>query len=270
MHFLHLTFLYCMVSLFSGDTALKYPSSSPSKNLESIAGNTTTNSVEPRATNIIFQSKDGGQTWQDISHGLPEFEQPQGFFAGESEIYLRVNDDMYRSKSNLKTPVWEKENALVDKGQNWKQLQDEGLGDIVESDGVLIGTGQNGIKRSTDNGETWDWVISEGGVGIAVERIEGGFAVISYSRKTQCRRIRISLDGGETWKAIDEGLRPSLFISSIKQVDGYLLCGHPDGIFRSSDQGKTWKLLLPSIGNKVFNLHVSGDVIYAIPSPGGC
>jgi hypothetical protein len=36
------------------------------------------------------------------------------------------------------------------------------------------------------------------------------------------------------------------------------------------DKGKTWKLLLPSVENKVFNLFVSGNVIYAIPSKGGC
>src|SRR5688572_30987372 len=112
MHFLHLT-LYCVVNFFSCDPALESPSSSPTKILKSITANpTTTNDVVPGATNIIFQSKDGGQTWQDISHGLPENEQPVGFFAGESDVYLRFKNEMYRSKSNLKTPVWEKENVL--------------------------------------------------------------------------------------------------------------------------------------------------------------
>jgi hypothetical protein len=50
----------------------------------------------------------------------------------------------------------------------------------------------------------------------------------------------------------------------------YLVCGHPDGIFRSSDNGKTWKLMLPTIGNKVFKLTVSGNVIYAILRNGEC
>ena len=113
MHLLQLTFLYCMLNFFSGDPALEYSPSSPTKIVKSITGNpTTTNNVEPGATNIIFQSKDGGQTWQDISQGLPENEQPEGFFAGESDVYLRVKNEMYRSKSNLKTPVWEKENVL--------------------------------------------------------------------------------------------------------------------------------------------------------------
>ena len=341
------------------DPALEYPSS-PTKILKSIpiaigTNPTTTNDVEPGATNIIFQSKDGGQTWQDISHGLPKNEQPEGFFAGESDVYLRVHNEMYHSKSNLKTPVWEKENVLdprsasiafnrsgviaynydgqvyqkmsstgtwlpiytnfkkhsmrsvfetsdgtillgcdnglyksADRGQSWKQVQNEGwVMDIVESEGVLIGTGQNGIMRSTDNGEHWEWVISEGGVGIAVERIEGGFAAISYNTTTKSRRIHISVDSGKTWKAIDEGLRPSLSISSVKQIGEYLICGHPDGIFRSSDMGKTWTMVhagaeafklygktwntVPSSDNrKVFKIYVSGNVLYAVAGDSGC
>lgn len=355
MHFLQLTFLYCMVNFFSGDSALEFSSTSPAKIVKSIAANpTTTNNVEPGATNIIFQSKDDGQTWQDISHGLPENEQPEGFFAGESDVYLRVNNEMYRSRSNLKTPVWEKENVLdprctsiafnrsgvmaysyegqiyqqmpaigtwlpiytnfkrqsvrtifessdgtiflgcdyglyksADSGRSWKHVLNEGwVMDLVESEGVLIGTAQSGIIRSTDNGERWERVISEGGVGIAVERIDGGFAAISYNTSTKSRRIRISLDSGKTWEAIDERLRPSLSISSIKQMGEYLICGHPDGIFRSSDMGKTWNIVHFSVDNavqiygktwdpfrdhrKVFKIYVSGNVLYAVARNSGC
>jgi photosystem II stability/assembly factor-like uncharacterized protein len=354
MHFLQLTtFLYCMLSFFSGDMALEYPPPSPTKIVKSITANpTTTNNVEPGATNIVLQSKDGGQTWQDISHGLPANEQPEGFFAGESDVYLRVKNEMYRSKSNLKTPVWEKEIVLdprctsivfnrsgvmaynyegqiyqkmpsigtwlpiytnfkkqlvrtifetsdgtvflgcdyglyksADSGRSWKQvLNGGGVMDLVESEGVLIGTAQSGIIRSIDNGERWERVISEGGVGIAVERIDGGFAAISYNTSTQSRRIRISLDSGKSWEAIDEGLQPSLSISSIKQMGKYLICGHPDGIFRSSDMGKTWNIVhssvestfkipnfLPSSDNrKVFEIYVSGNVLYAVARDSGC
>src|SRR5688572_20499893 len=113
MRFLLLTLLYCLLSAFSSDPDLKYSPSSPAKDIESITFHpTTTNDFIPGATNIIYQSKDGGQTWQDISYTLPENEQPEEFFAGESDLYLRVKDVMYRSKSNLKTPVWEKEYLL--------------------------------------------------------------------------------------------------------------------------------------------------------------
>jgi photosystem II stability/assembly factor-like uncharacterized protein len=338
MRFLQLTVLYFMLNAFSSHPALEYPSSSPKKILKSIAADPTTkNGVEPGATNIIFQSKDDGQTWQDISHGLPDNDQPEDFFAGDSDLYLRVKDIMYRSKSNLENPIWEKEHVLdprstsiafnrsgvmaynyegqvylkmpstgtwlpihtnvekhsmrtifetsdgtvfigcdsglyksADRGQSWKQVQHEGwVMDIVESEGVLMGTGQKGIMRSIDNGEHWEWVIREGGVGIAIERIKGGFAAISYSPKTQSRRIRISLDSGKTWKAIDEGLH-SLSISSIKQMGNYLICGHPDGIFLSPDMGKTWNIVHAGVDKKVFKVYVSGNTLYAVLRGLGC
>ena len=56
---------------------------------------------------------------------------------------------------------------------------------MVESNGVLLATSQRGIIRSTDDGENWALVISEGGVGIDVERIEGGFAAITYSTRVE-------------------------------------------------------------------------------------
>lgn len=311
----------------------------------------------PEAANIVLQSKDGGKTWQDISRGLPEIEQPEGFFAGASEIYLRTNDAMYSSKSNLNTPVWEKENGIdkrstiafnktgvlaysfdgniykkstsiadshhwqpvyttlktrevasifeaadgtvfrstgksfsksTDKALSWKLVEKGWVGDIVESDGVLLAIGQKGIMRSTDRGENWEWVISEGGVGIAIEHIAGGFAAIAYNGQTKSRRIHVSMDNGNTWQVISEGLQPSPNISSVKQIGNHLFVGHPEGIFRSSDMGKTWLRVRAGFGSanpiasliswnaapapveKVFKLHVSGNVLYAVAVAPGC
>jgi hypothetical protein len=60
------------------------------------------------------------------------------------------------------------------------------------------------------------------------------------------------------------------FQTSITQVGEAFFSTHRDGIFKSSDKGKTWKLSLPSVTDKGFNLFVSGSVIYAIRSKGGC
>lgn len=286
---------------------------------------------------IIYKSTDGGQTWQDISEGLPGNLLRDGFFANESGAYLRAGNGLYHRTSNSTAPFWKKEifpdehssiaparsgmyaynnngqflqkttatsswapvytnfkekeirnifetsagtifigcnNGLfrsTDKGKNWKQIQTGGWAmKVVESNGVLIATCEQGIIRSTDNGETWNTVISEGGVGIAIEVIKGGFAAITYNSQSETRRVRTSYDGGKTWQAIDAGLPASPSISSIIQVGNYFYCGHPAGIFRSSDKGKTWKLLVPSTGNKVFKLSVSGNVIYAILVEEGC
>jgi photosystem II stability/assembly factor-like uncharacterized protein len=302
------------------------------------------------ATNIVFKSTDGGQTWQDISDGLPEPVQDNDgiyrdiFFADDHGIWLTAGNGIYHSKPNSTAPFWSKsifpdsqpryfgehnsitpgktgivavnydgqilqkingtgvwspmytnlkekklrtvfetaggaifigsDNGLfksTNSGNTWKQVHTGGwVMKLAELNGVLMATSQQGIIRSTDDGENWSLVISEGGVGIAVERINGGFAAITYNTASETRRVRTSYDGGTTWQPIDAGLPASLSVASIIQVGDNLFCGHPAGIFRSSDNGKTWKLILPSIKNKVFNLSVSGNVMYAIPRSGGC
>ena len=226
-----------------------------------------------------------------MSEGLPENLQAEGinrdgFVEKDNELYVRAGNGLYHSKPNAVAPFWEKEILTnepspissdqvffkaTNSGKTWKQIRNGGwVMTSVESNGVLLATSQKGIIRSVDKGENWDLVISEGGVGIAVERIQGGFAAITYNTASETRRVRTSYDGGKTWQPIDAGLPASLSIASIVQAGENLFCGHPTGIFRSSDKGKTWELLLPSHGDKVFNLSVSGNVIYAIPRNGGC
>jgi photosystem II stability/assembly factor-like uncharacterized protein len=341
---------------------------------EKKAGEKTTERTKSGLVNIVFRSTDGGQTWQNISEGLPENLQREGvrrdgFFANDRGLYLRAGNGIYHSELNSTTPFWTKEifpgeqsniapgkngifaynfrgqflkkingtsnwspmytnfqeqavrinrtidwmytnykekqvcsvfettggtvfigsnNALfksTNSGKTWKYVHVGGwVMKMVESNSVLLAASTQGILRSTDDGENWDRVISEGGAGVAVERIDGGFAAIAYNTITKTNTIHISLDSGKTWNAIGEELQPSWNsllmkqigglqsssdILSIKQMGKYLICGRSDGIFRSSDMGKTWKkLLLPAIENYGFNLSVSGNVIYAIPNKG--
>ena len=327
--------------------------------------------------NIVFKSTDGGQSWQDISEGLPE---PvidvygagrNDFFADENGLWLTTGNGLYHNNPNSTAPFWTKEifpdeHSSIAPGKagifaynywgsgifqktygtdawspvftNFQEKRvlsvfettggtificsDRGLfkstnsgkswnhvgvmvGKLVESNGVLMAPNDRGIIRSTDDGENWAVVISEGGVGIDVERIEGGFAAITYSTVAKTRRIRTSYDGGKTWQAIDAGLQahgfidPILppvnanlpaqgasdstwhpkdtttlpvptYITTIIQVGENFFCGHTDGIYRSSDKGKTWKLLLPSVKGKMFKLSVSGNVIYGIQMESHC
>ncbi|MFB9844854.1 WD40/YVTN/BNR-like repeat-containing protein [Mucilaginibacter ginsenosidivorans] len=323
---------------------------------------------------IIFRSTDGGQTWQDISKGLPENLQREGVWrdgllANDRGLYLRAGNGVYHSEPNSTTPFWTKEvlsgpqrniapgnngifaydfrgqflkkingrsewspvyanfqeeavrlnrtidwmyknykekqvsslfettrgtvfigsnNALYksnNSGKTWKYVPVGGwVMKIAESNGVLLASSSQGILRSTDDGESWVRVISEGDAGIAVERIDGGFAAIVNNKIAHSNSVHISRDNGKTWNTIGEELQPSWSnslmgkiglvqsssdISSIKQMGKYLICGRSDEIFRSSDMGKTWeKLSLPAIGNFGFDLSVSGNVIYAIPNKG--
>ena len=341
---------------------------------EEKAGEKTTKRTKSGHLPIIFRSADGGQTWQDISKGLPDNLQKEGvrrdgFFANENGLYLSAVNGVYHSEPNSKTSFWTKEalpgeqrniapgrngifaydfrgqflqkingqrdwlpmytdfqeqavriNRTVDwmytnykekqvssifettggtvfigsnnaiykstnSGKTWKYVHVGGwIMKMAELNGVLLAASTQGILRSTDDGENWDRVISEGGAGVAVERIDGGFAAIVNNTITQTNSIHISLDSGKTWNAVGEELQPSWSsllmkktgllqsspdILSVKQMGKYLICGRSDGIFRSSDMGKTWKKLsLPAIESYGFNLSVSGNLIYVVPNKG--
>lgn len=177
-------------------------------------------------------------------------------------------------------------------GKTWKHVYAGSLvGHMAESDGVLVAISMKTIIRSTDNGENWSRVISEDSVAFDVKSIRGGFAAItsnSEQNTPKTSRLSTSYDGGKTWQPIDVGDkvlidsigrtwndRPGVkaFMTFITQVGENFVCVHNDGIFSSSDKGKSWKLALPAVENKVFALFGSGNVIYviyAIPGKGGC
>ena len=368
----NLAFLLLFQFLFGCNQAPEFPQASQlPDSLQTQKTGTAETSI------IVFRSADGGQTWQDISNGLPAAVTDDNgasrhiFFTDDNGLYLSAGNGIYHNKPNSKTPFWKKdifpdEHSIIAPGNNgiyasnywggilqkangtnvwspvftnfpakrvfsvsetaggtifigsdkglfkstnngktWKQLPAGGWGKMVESNAVLLATDQRGILRSTDDGENWALVISEGGVGIDVEHIEGGFAAITYSTVSKTRRIRTSYDGGKTWQAIDAGLQPHGFvdailplvnatlpaqgfsdstwhpndttilpvpeyITTILQFGEDFFCGHSDGIYRSSDKGKTWKLVHPSLKGKMFVLSVSGNVIYALQTESHC
>lgn len=218
--------------------------------------------ASPSGAIAINNSGQFFQQQQDMGLWMPvftDFKSALGrsvFTAKDGSIFIGADNGIFKSK---------------DGGKTWEHVMQDGwVIKMKESNGVLLCTSQQGILRSTDGGETWAVVLYDGGVGIDVEVINGGFAAITYNTETESRRIRTSTDGGKTWHAIDAGLPPSKLISSIQQVGDYFYCGHPDGIYRCAVGGNLWELLLPTIGEKVFNLSVSEGVMYAVLREGGC
>jgi photosystem II stability/assembly factor-like uncharacterized protein len=352
-----LAFLLLFPFPFACHEALEFIASSPITD-----GQQKLNSTKSGVVNIVFKSTDGGQTWQDISKGLPENLQKDSirgnsFFANDKGLFLKVGNGLYHSTPNATAPFWTKaispdehssiapgksgipasnywsvnlkktngtsvwspifENSqgpgtrivfetaggaifigtnsglfkTTNNGKTWKHVHAGGLvGNLAESDGVLLATSMRRIIRSTDNGENWAVVTSDSSVAFDVKPIKGGFAAITAGSESGTRSLRTSYNGGITWQPIDAGIqgkvvsdsirrtwndrpRVQAFMTSIIQVGENFVCTHPGGIFRSSDKGKTWKFSLPSVEDKVFNLFVSGNVIYviyAIPSKGGC
>ena len=220
---------------------------------------------------VNLKKTDGTSVWSPMFDKSQEPRIRSLFETAGGAIFIGTNEGFFKT---------------VDSGKTWKHVYDGGLvGNLAEADGVLLATNMRRIIRSTDNGENWSLVISDSSVAFDVKPIKGGFAAITATSELGTRSLRTSYDGGKTWQPNNAGNkvvidsiwrtwndRPIVktFMTYIIQVGEIFVCVDRDGIFRSSDKGKTWKLLLPAVENKIFNLFVSGNVIYAIPSKGGC
>ena len=308
------------------------------------------------ASNIVFQSNDFGQTWMDVSAGLPDGVAIGRVLSDKGEIILASSSQLFRSRCD-KAPIWKKElfqnelrqnieisdlfsgknglyvssyrlgfskelpganlwyvmdNALpdktvrsvleiedgtlfvgvesglfksVDSGASWKQvIADMGINSLVSADAagkVLVCGTYEGLRQSTDGGEHWNIVLTEDFGAWHTKTIEGGIVTIteggSWKDSGRSNRIRLSTDQGKTWQRIDMGLSqvPFMFnvdesapsaqrIYAIEQAGKYLFCSSNAGIFRSPDMGKSWELVRLSNGKEMFELIVSGSIVYAV------
>ena len=305
------------------------------------------------ATNILFKSEDGGQTWQDVSAGLPKDLPVARVLADGNDIILCTRNALYQSNTAAAAPNWEEElfwdvemsnifpgrnglyissyghglfqkipgsnvllpmhNTLKDKtvrsvletpdgtvfvgcesglfksadnGRTWKQVFSEsGVNSLAAAEGALVCGTYKGLLRSTDGGEHWDWVLTEDGSAFKTAFHAGCFVTITQGGKAWHdgvpNRLRFSTDSGKSWQRMDESLAwarlgcakdinlaPIQDIYDIKQAGQYLFCSCNAGIFRSSDGGKNWEPVFANKDKRMFELAVSGNVVYAIPVVG--
>jgi photosystem II stability/assembly factor-like uncharacterized protein len=235
--------------------------------------------VEYKYWGINLKTARGTSVWSPMFENLEMPRIGTNFETASGAIFIGTNRGYYKTAND---------------GKTWKHVHAGDLvGHLAESNGVLVAISNRRIIRSTDNGENWEVPTSEDSVAFDVKAIKGGFVAItsnSESNSPKTSRLSTSYDGGKTWQPIDVGRQNKVFIdsigrtwntrpevqaftTSITQIGENLFSLHRKGIFKSSDKGKTWKLLLPAVKDKVFNLLISGNVIYviyAIPSKGGC
>lgn len=237
--------------------------------------------AQPSVVNVVFKSVDGGQTWQDVSDGLPMDIDTRCLFISDNKVYLGASDGIYRGNATAATPVWQKDpfldksidnfsmgrgglfaggydagfyQELVGSGTwtaRYKSLESKPIRTIFEAaDGTLLVGSDVGIFKSSDEGKTWNHVFTGGYVG-SIETFNGTLFA------SEIKGLLRSTDGRDHWEVVltDGGMaRNSTLIdggiatiTTYFRTEGPWTDGPDDGAANhlrfSADGGTTWQSL---------------------------
>ncbi len=225
----------------------------------------------------VWRTKDGGQTWENISDGFfggsvgavaVAESDPNVLYAGGGEVTVRGNVSygygMWRSTDAGKT--WTAaglENSrhiprVRIHPQNPDLVYAAVLGDLYQSSEA------RGVYRSQDGGQTWEKILFANADAGAVDLVmDPTNPRILFATTWRIRRTPYSLesggegsalwkstDGGDTWTNISdkEGLPGGLWgiagvsVSPVNPERVFAIIENEEGgVFRSDDGGDTWK-----------------------------
>lgn len=192
------------------------------------------------AANIIFRSLDGGQTWQDVSAGLPKDLGVGRIFADGSEVFLASESGLYHSSSAAVAPKWEKELFL-----------NEEITDVFPGQaGPYASSYRTGFFQEMPGTGMWKPMhnaLEDKTVRTVLETSNGNIFVGCESG------IFKSTDGGSTWKHVFED-----GVNSFAASGDVLICGAYGGMLRSTDGGEHWDWVLTGAGG-AYNTKLIGD-----------
>ncbi len=175
----------------------------------------------------IYQSQDLGNTW-NLSLYLTEAQVPT--FATDGKIILagtnfeNYNGELYRSE---------------DKGKTWTitpSFDGKAINVLFQKDSLwFVGTPAWGVYRSADEGKTW--IDANRGFTNGIIQALTSFHGILFARTGI--GVFQSNDLGVSWNSVHWGFSTQ----ALGFINDQLVAASPQGIYLSSDDGKTWSLV---------------------------
>jgi len=210
----------------------------------------------------IFRSTDNGENWEDINSGLKDLSIGALGIKSDGTIFAIGYNVIYRSSNH---------------GGNWNPVYVtdynapfQGYSSAINSQGHIFagGNGQPPIRRSTNNGTTWEEI----GGDIGLE--EGSVVALSINDDDDIFAgterflggVFLSTDNGATWEDADSGITTGFINALAVNSANHVFAGTDRGVFGSTDNGNSWKEMNAGLSdtNSVHSLAIdSRDNIYA-------
>lgn len=186
-------------------------------------------------TQFLFQTTDGGQTWQKISPDLSR-ENP----GIPSNLDPATAADTTYAQQTL-GPRWGFIYAIAPSP--------------LQADTIWVGTDDGQIWVTHDDGQHWSNVTPKSVsawskvIMISVSHFDANTAYAAIDRHRLndfAPHILRTTDGGKTWQEVDSGLPAKGFAEAVKQDPvrkGMLWAGTQFGVYVSFDRGERWQSL---------------------------
>ena len=240
----------------------------------------------------VYHSKDGGISWIGLNDGL-EDRKIRALAAIENTVFVGTDSGLYRLKSEgwEQLPVGgEVENirALASAGHRLYVAIGEEVKNQLTSHFLSMMTTRKTSKslfRSTDLGDSWQAIEPEKVLPMKMNRVTVGTVIFSTSNDSETEptsSIKIaafqeslmvidrgssyySSDTGETWITLDSSFSDADNPPVVAMLnENIFYSGGKDGIYRTTDAGKTWHQLNTGLVNTfIMNLVVVHDILYA-------
>ncbi len=196
----------------------------------------------------VYKSSDRGEHWTSIKAGLPN----DGAYAlavSDSELFVSNRGCVYLSS---------------DEGNHWVDTKlCKGVISFQFRSGILYaGTESEGIIRTTDNGNNWQWCVTIPAI-YSVSRLactpRSPGTLYAAGRKTVLR----SIDAG-IWTPLDSSLKSSYTYALAVRSDTVFVGSSDNGVCYSVQDGKGWKELNNGLPNlDITALTVAGNSLLA-------
>lgn len=250
------------------------------------------------ATDIIFKSIDGGQTWDDLSIGLPAEISVTDIFVNNDRIYLASDLGIFHSSANFLPLDWENNMLMGERvfgffpakegfyahshqkgmiqeipgtdywATKFGNMKDKIIHSVLETpEGTIFLSCDSGIFKSSDEGQTWKHVLAYGLIRniVAVDDV-----LIASGLKGMLR----SVDGGEHWEwtNIDCGEAYKSVVvkggivaiaEGASPLTGYSLYDKTNRLIFSGDKGLTWQRLdMELLSGDIYDVVQAGEYLF--------